>query len=143
LDREIPTQQWPPLGAAQRVTIDISQRLVHFITGLVWDIRDSATPAQLSVDGARIPNCSFYGYESDYPGVPRNDIWLWDTISGRWNQVEKVYREGDQSRPVPRFAFQMVYDALDEAIYIFGGNPNSIKNQSKRLNDLWRLRIRK
>jgi hypothetical protein len=52
-----------------------------------------------------------------------HDIWRGTSASSSqkidWEKVDNPQVEG----PVPRFAAPMVYDALNETHYIFGGNP--------------------
>ena len=54
--------------------------------------------------------------------------------------------------PLPRYAFQVVYDSIQQSHYLFGGNPGSIdlskesativstsRTSLARLNDFWKL----
>ncbi|KAI8047413.1 Muskelin N-terminus-domain-containing protein [Gilbertella persicaria] len=66
-------------------------------------------------------------------------------FSIKQNEWHKIYQNENKKtsllEPCPRYAHQMVYDAVHRVQYIFGGNPGDNSNPSKRLNDFWELRL--
>ncbi|RKP25975.1 Muskelin N-terminus-domain-containing protein [Syncephalis pseudoplumigaleata] len=97
-------------------------------------------------------------YDLDFP---YNEVWVFDVVTGKWTPVQVVTSAGSTSvtTPVARYAFQTVYDPVDKVgmsgawsvdsissctpqmLYMFGGNPKDNQDDTRRLNDLWRVRI--
>ncbi|ORY89609.1 Muskelin N-terminus-domain-containing protein [Leucosporidium creatinivorum] len=67
--------------------------------------------------------------------VATDEVWC-KTKDDEWEEVEVR-----GSKPVGRFAAQVVYDPLRKEHYMFGGNPSSTGAAATRLNDFWRLRV--
>ncbi|KAI8056701.1 hypothetical protein BDF22DRAFT_667533 [Syncephalis plumigaleata] len=150
---------WPLDNAAQRSTMDIEHGLIHFITGLTWDRRELA-PKTSTIGSNLRSGCdqcqsqsllqqrhrrgaSSNGNNIDVD-FPYNEIWVFNIVTGKWTPVQVTSTSSEASfarTPVARYAFQTVYDPVDEMIYMFGGNPKDQQDETRRLNDLWRLKI--
>ncbi|CEG84146.1 hypothetical protein RMATCC62417_17991 [Rhizopus microsporus] len=93
----------------------------------------------------------FTAYVNGMPSnTVKNLIWVYSIEKNHW---EKLYENESQDscsskciegiEPTPRFAHQVVYNSKTKAHYIFGGNPGDHKNEHRRLNDFWELKLTK
>jgi hypothetical protein len=124
---------WPLDNAAQRSTMDVEHGLIHFITGLTWDRRGlTLKPSAIGSDlRSGCDQCQSQPLHQRYHrggsssggsidvDFPYNEIWIFDIVTGKWTpvQVTTTSTESSTARtPVARYAFQTVYDPIDEVI---------------------------
>merc|ERR1712023_391082 len=56
------------------------------------------------------------------------DLWRYDLKSGNWDRMDnKGTQFGTELRPTPRSQMQMV--AMEDSLYIYGGNNGSVSAQ--------------
>lgn len=111
----------PDAGFTQRATIDEDLQELYVLSGYM-----------------RNTGCD----------IVRNALWVYSIKNNEW---QKVYQNENRDldywchmnnfEPCPRFAHQMVYDSITKTQYIFGGNPGDTSEPSKRLDDLWELKL--
>lgn len=93
----------------------------------------------------------FTAYVNGMPSnTVKNLIWVYSIEKNHW---EKLYENESQDpcsskctkgiEPTPRFAHQVVYNSKTKIHYIFGGNPGDHRNEHRRLNDFWELKLTK
>nr|XP_029713847.1 muskelin isoform X1 [Aedes albopictus] len=115
----------PQSGFTQRATIDCDKDEIYVLTSL--------------------------SKEKERRDLNINSFWLFSLIKREWCCVyrsdhsigENCYLKSQHacSEPCPRYAHQIVYDAVNQVHFLFGGNPGM--NSHVRLDDFWMLRLEK
>jgi hypothetical protein len=101
----------PPAGFTQRATIDTRTGDWTILSGMVKDPKGNG-------------------------GVVDTGVWT-RSVEGEW---EKVVEKGGEV-PDARFGGQFVYDPLRGEYWLMGGNPQDHETSTRRMGDLWRLRV--
>ncbi|XP_065207340.1 muskelin-like [Planococcus citri] len=114
----------PPLGYAQRASIDSDLDEIYVLSGLSKD------------------------KERREEDRAQNSFWVYSLKKYKWTCVYKNENVGEQywSRmqyiePCPRYAHQMVYDEKKKMHFLFGGNPGRMCLPKVRLDDFWSLQL--
>lgn len=109
----------PGAGFTQRATLDARRGEINVLSGLVRNSASTGASSASSTD------------------LIENSLWIYNIGRNRWRRVGV---DGGASKPVARFAHQIVIDACHSQYYLFGGNSGSASD-GRRLDDMWRLTV--
>eukprot|EP00039_Didymoeca_costata_P018584 m.334091 g.334091 ORF g.334091 m.334091 type:complete len:745 (+) comp17286_c0_seq1:202-2436(+) len=131
ISRDTGKQGGPNPGYTQRATIDCDLHEFYVLSGLVRkDEPDNKTALKP-------------------PTSVNNSLWIYNMNTKSWfcaysnGSEPKKWDEPSNTGPCPRFAHQLVYDAVNKKHYLFGGNPGINLHPELRLGDFWCLTLTK
>jgi hypothetical protein len=123
LSRDYSKQGGPDAGFTQRATIDLENKELYVLSGLMREKHSTSETV-------------------------KNSFWCYSITKQKWRRVyqnenlnQEYWLKMASVEPRPRFAHQMVYDPKTRLQYLFGGNPGENGNPNLRLDDFWTLTL--
>lgn len=115
----------PEPGFTQRATLDETYNELFVLSGLM---REKSTGSETF----------------------KNSFWLHRLTDGTWHKLyhnentdPAYWTRMKDLEPCPRYAHQLVYDPSERVHYLFGGNPGESGNARQRLDDFWKLSLKR